>query len=495
MNILLIYPKFPDTFWSFQYALEFIGKKAANPPLGLLTVAAMLPEECHLKLVDENIQRLRNRDLQWADMAFISAMSVQRSAVETVIARCKKHNLPVVAGGPLFTEEVDYFPEVDHFILNEAELTLPPFLEDLANGTPQRIYQSDEFADMADSPVPAWELLDHSKYDCLSIQFTRGCPFDCDFCNITALLGRRVRTKSKTQIIAELDKMFEIGWTRSIFFVDDNFIGNKKILKQEILPAIIEWRKTHTVGAFITEASINLADDEELMEMMVDAGFGSVFVGIETPEELCLEECNKGQNRNRSLLDSVKILHRKGLEVMGGFIVGFDNDTDSIFQKQVDFIQQSGIITAMVGLLQALPGTKLYQRMEDENRIAEITSGDNVNGETNIVPVMEKTKLQQGYRQLLKDIYDPQPFYERVKVFLADFSFHPTGERRLQWAEIAAFLKSIVRLGLFGEEWRYYWNLVFWTAKHFPEKFALAIRCTIYGYHFRRVMKEHVVAG
>ncbi|MEE4193750.1 MAG: B12-binding domain-containing radical SAM protein, partial [Anaerolineae bacterium] len=492
MNILMIYPKFPDTFWSFQYALEFIGKKAANPPLGLLTVAAMLPKEWHLKLVDENIQHLHNRDLQWADMVFLSAMSVQRSAVENVIQRCQKHNLPIVAGGPLFTEEYEQFPGVDHFILNEAEITLPPFLADLANGTPQHVYKTAAFADMTDSPVPMWELLDHKKYDCLSIQFTRGCPFDCDFCNITALLGRRVRTKSKTQILAELDKMVEIGWTRSIFFVDDNFIGNKKILKEEILPAIIEWRKNKTLGAFITEASINLADDEALMEMMVAAGFGSVFVGIETPEETCLEECNKGQNRNRNLLDSVRILHQKGLEVMGGFIVGFDNDTESIFQKQVDFIQHSGIITAMVGMLQALPGTKLYQRMEDENRISMISSGDNVNGDTNIVTVMEKKTLQQGYNQLLHGIYAPKPFYERVKVFLADFSIHQIGERRLEWAEIAAFLRSVVRLGLFGEEWRYYWDLVFWTAKHFPEKFALAIRCTIYGYHFRRVMEEHV---
>ena len=495
MNILLIYPKFPDTFWSFQYALEFIGKKAANPPLGLLTVAAMLPEEWNLRLVDENIEHLRNRDLEWADMAFLSAMSVQRSAVENIIKRCQKHNLPIVAGGPLFTQEQEQFPSIDHFILNEAEITLPPFLEDLANGTPQRVYETTEFADMTTSPVPAWELLKHKKYDCLSIQFTRGCPFDCDFCNITTLLGRRVRTKSKEQIIAEMDKMVEIGWTRNIFFVDDNFIGNKKILKQDILPAIIEWRQDKTIGRFLTEASINLADDDELMEMMVEAGVGSVFIGLETPEETCLEECNKGQNRNRNLLDCVKILHEKGLEVMGGFIVGFDNDTESIFQKQVDFIQNSGIITAMVGLLQALPGTKLYQRMENENRIVGLNSGDNVNGETNIVTVMEKKTLQEGYNELLHNIYSPKPFYERVKVFLSDFTFHPGLVRRLEWAEIAAFIRSIVRLGLFGEEWRYYWDLVFWTAKHFPEKFALAIRCTIYGYHFRRVMEEHVVAA
>jgi radical SAM superfamily enzyme YgiQ (UPF0313 family) len=346
---------------------------------------------------------------------------------------------------------------------------------------------------MHTSPVPMWELLDIEKYDCLSIQFTRGCPFDCDFCNVTALLGHRVRTKTSVQVIAELDKMYSLGWRRNIFFVDDNFIGNKKIIKEEILPDIIQWRKGKDIGGFLTEASINLADDAVLMDQMVEAGFHSVFVGIETPEELCLEECHKTQNRNRNLIDAVKDLQRKGLEVMGGFIVGFDNDSENVFQNQADFIQNSGIVTAMVGLLQAPLGTKLYKKMEQDNRIKHLPSGDNVDGQTNIVPVMEMGKLQQGYRSLLSNIYDPKPFYDRVKVFLSDYKVHGGNERRLQWPEIRAFFRSVVRLGLFGKEWREYWHLVFWTIKHFPKKFALAIRCTIYGYHFRRVMESHVV--
>ena len=494
MKVLMVYPKFPDTFWSFQYALAFVGKKASNPPLGLITVAAMLPEEWELKLVDMNVQRLRNQDLEWADMLFISAMSIQRNSAEEVIHRAKQHQLTVVAGGPLFTQDLEYFPEVDHFILNEGEITIPPFLADLAAGTPQHIYQTDQFADMHQSPVPRWELIYISKYEALSIQFTRGCPFACDFCNVTALLGHQVRAKNSQQILAELNKIYDLGWRRGIFFVDDNFIGNKKLIKQEILPAIIEWRKNKEGTRFITEASINLADDDELMDLMIAAGFNSVFIGIETPEELSLEECHKTQNRNRSLMDSVKELQRKGLEVMGGFIVGFDNDDETIFDRQVEFIQNSGIVTAMVGLLQALPGTKLYEKLAKANRISNVASGDNVDGETNIVPVMELSKLKQGYHGLLDNLYQPKPFYARVRTFLAHFKYTPDNSHALEWAEIGAFFKSVVRLGLFGKEWKEYWHLIYWTLRYYPQKFALAIRFTIYGYHFRRVLEDHVKA-
>ncbi|MCD4753807.1 MAG: DUF4070 domain-containing protein [Anaerolineaceae bacterium] len=495
MKVLMVYPKFPDTFWSFQYALKFTGKKASTPPLGLITVAAMLPETWEIKLIDMNVQRLRNSDLEWADMVFISAMSVQRSAAENVIQRAKDHGVTVVAGGPLFTQEHESFAEVDHFVLNEAEITLPPFLVDLEAGNAKRVYQTDLFADMHLTPVPMWNLIDISKYDSLAIQFTRGCPFNCDFCNVTALLGHKVRAKNSQQILAELDMMYDLGWRRSIFFVDDNFIGNKKLIKQEILPAIIEWRKDKEGCGFLTEASINLADDEYLMDLMVAAGFHSVFVGIETPDEGSLEECNKIQNRNRNLMDSVKDLQRKGLEVMGGFIVGFDNDTESIFQRMEDFIQNSGIVTAMVGLLQAPLDTKLYARLEKENRITSLPSGDNVDGETNIVPVMEISKLKQGYRRLLDGLYQPKPFYQRVRTLLTELHLVKGNSKALEWSDIRAFFRSVVWLGLFGKEWKEYWSLIIWTMKNCPEKFAMAIRYTIYGYHFRRVLEEHVVAA
>lgn len=486
MNILLVYPRFPDTFWSFRHALRFVHKKASNPPLGLVTIAAMLPVEWHQKLVDLNIIDLKEQDLDWADFVFISAMIIQRDSAREVIARCKQHGKKIVAGGPLFTDEFDKFDEVDHLILNEAELTLPPFLADLEQGCPRHIYSSAEFADIQTTPVPQWNLLDFKSYDCMSVQFSRGCPFNCDFCNITVLLGHIPRTKTALQLVAELDSLYRLGWRRNVFIVDDNFIGNKKVLKQKILPALIEWRKDKVGCLFITEASINLADDEELMDLMVKAGFISVFVGIETPAEEGLTECHKGQNKNRNLVESVKRLQRAGIQVMGGFIVGFDSDGPSIFRRQIEFIQKSGIVTAMVGLLQAPYGTKLYQRMKNEGRLLETASGDNADGTTNIVPKMAPELLDQGYRQILKEIYSPKLFYERVKTFLKEYK-PPRMNVHIEKEEIIALLRSIYRIGIRGAERIYYWRLFFWTLFTQPQKFPMAITLSIYGYHFRRV--------
>ena len=362
MNILLIYPKYPDTYWSFKHALKFISKKASTIPLGLITVAALLPDKWNRKLVDLNVSSLKERDIKWADYVFISAMSVQLASVKQVIKQCLQLKAKIVAGGPLFTEEYRQFPEIDHLILNEAEITLPNFIYDLLNDKPKKIYRSDKFADITKSPMPDYSLLKSRKYATAGIQYSRGCPFDCEFCDITALFGRRVRTKTSAQIIAELDQLSQIGWKGSVFFVDDNFIGHKKKLKNELLPAVCNWMKSNNYPfRFITEASINLADDKELMDMMVKAGFDKVFVGIETPEEGCLIECNKLNNYNRDLIKCVNLIQHYGLEVSAGFIVGFDNDPPNIFQRQIDFIQKSGIITAMVGLLNAPRLSKLYR--------------------------------------------------------------------------------------------------------------------------------------
>ncbi|MBN1485984.1 MAG: B12-binding domain-containing radical SAM protein [Chloroflexia bacterium] len=491
MNVLLIYPQFPDTFWSFKHALKFVRKKAAHQPLGLLTVAALLPAEWEKRLVDINVTRLSDEDLAWADMAMISAMNVQRASAEDLIARCQEAGLRVVAGGPLFTAEHEQFSGVDHFVLNEAELTLPPFLEDLAQGCPQAVYSSSEFPDLQQTPAPLWELVDFDHYASMSIQFSRGCPYNCEFCNVTALFGHRPRTKTAGQIIAELDALYALGWRRGVFFVDDNFIGNKRQLKQEILPALIEWRRGKAGMPFNTEVSINLVDDKELMALMVEAGFETVFVGIETPDDDSLAECNKFQNRNRDLVESVKRIHRAGLQVQGGFIVGFDSDTPSIFERQIDFIQRSGIVTAMVGLLQAPHGTPLYERLKRENRLLEEMSGDNVDGSTNIVPKMSIETLRAGYKKILEHIYEPAHYYERIKTFLEEYR-SPRFASHMDPQYILAFFRSVYQLGIRGVERFHYWKLVFWTLLRRPRSFPLAITLAIYGFHFRRVCELHV---
>jgi radical SAM superfamily enzyme YgiQ (UPF0313 family) len=488
----MVYPEFPDTFWSFKYALRFVGKRASSPPLGLVTIAAMLPQDWQLRLVDLNIHPLKQEDLRWADLVFVSAMVVQRASALEVINRAKLAGKKIVAGGPLFTAEPEQFDLVDYLVLNEAEITLPRFLADLHEGCPQHLYTTDEYPDIQQSPVPLWRLVDMRYYDAMSIQFSRGCPYNCDFCNITVLLGHRPRTKTAAQIIAELDALYALGWRRNIFFVDDNFIGNKRVLKEEILPALIEWRKGKTGCQFITEASINLADDPELMKMMAQAGFYSIFVGIETPSEESLTECHKAQNRNRNLLESVKRLHHNGLQVMGGFIVGFDSDTPSIFERQIEFIQSSGIVTAMVGLLQAPYGTDLYRRLQKEDRLISDYSGDNADGLTNIIPKMNPKLLQAGYHYILEEIYSPAPFYRRVKSFLQDY--HPVRTPvHLELQEILAFFRSIYWLGIRGHERVEYWRLFFWALLKEPKKFALAITFSIYGHHFWKVFEQHIL--
>jgi radical SAM superfamily enzyme YgiQ (UPF0313 family) len=490
VNAILIYPECPDTFWSFKHALRFVRKKAASPPLGLLTVASMLPPDWAKRLVDLNVARLTREDLAWADCAFISGMTVQRESARQIIARCKEAGLRVVAGGPLFTTEHEQFEAVDHFVLNEAELTLPPFLEDLQKGEARRVYTTSEFADIQKTPRPLWELADLASYASVGVQYSRGCPYSCEFCNVTVLFGQKPRVKSASQVIADLNSLYDLGWRGGVFFVDDNLIGSSRHLKTELLPALIQWRKGKAGIGFSTQVSINLVDDEELMEMMVKAGFGSVFVGVETPEEESLAECSKKQNMNRDLVEDVRRIQRAGLEVQGGFIVGFDNDTPSTFDRLIDFIQKSGIVTAMVGLLQAPRGTRLYERLKQAGRLHEDMSGDNLDGTTNIIPAMDPVLLRNGYKRLVQRLYSTEAYYQRVKTFLREY--HPpkaSTPMNLDYPaeNVLAFISSIYRLGVVGEERVQYWKLFMWTLFRRPRSFPLAIRLVIYGYHFRKV--------
>jgi radical SAM superfamily enzyme YgiQ (UPF0313 family) len=493
MNILLVYPRYPDTFWSYRYALKFISRKASFPPLGLLTVASMLPFSWAKRLVDCNVRALNDQDLEWADIVFVSGMSVQKDSAEEIIRRGKQFGKKIVAGGPLFTAHSDEFDGIDHLVLNEAEITLPEFLSDLAAGNLKHVYTTDRWADITSTPIPSWDLISLNKYGSMNIQYSRGCPYDCEFCDITVLYGRVPRTKTSEQVTAELDALYDRGWRGGVFFVDDNFIGNKEKLRKVILPAMIEWmeKKRHPFN-LNTEASINLADDDDLMRLMTRAGFDTVFVGIESPNEESLIECKKIPNRNRNLVQSVKKVQRFGLEVQGGFIVGFDQDPASIFDRLVGFIQETNIVTAMVGLLNAPKGTRLYKRLLGEGRILTSMSGNNTDFSMNFLPQMNLRTLMEGYHKVLNQLYSPEEYYKRVKQFLKDYKPMTGRPFRFQSQYLRALIKSVFILGIAGKERIYYWRLFFWSLFNRPRMFPMAITFAIYGFHFRRVFEQYL---
>jgi radical SAM superfamily enzyme YgiQ (UPF0313 family) len=494
MKVLLVYPEYPITFWSFRYALSFISKKASFPPLGLLTIAALLPEEWELRLIDMNVRRLSDREILWADYVFVSAMIVQAESVKKVLDRCKSLGRKVVAGGPLFTTGYEeYAGMADHFVLNEAEKTLPLFLSDLKKGSAKKVYTSAGWADMTTSPVPMRELVRTRDYGAMNIQYSRGCPFDCEFCNITSLFGRVPRTKNKEQLIAELDNIHALDWKGCVFIVDDNFIGNKVKLKNEILPAMIQWMTRNDYPfTFTTEASLNLADDDELMRLMVEAGFDTVFVGIESPNEDSLDECGKRANQGRDMIASIRKMQQFGLEVQGGFIVGFDNDPPEIFDRMISFIQDSSVVTAMVGMLNALPSTKLHSRLTKEGRLLEHTSGNNTDFSINFMPSMEYGSLIKGYQRVMQNIYAPKQYYLRARTFLQNY--RPGSNRifHIRFNYIMALPKSILRIGILGKERFQYWKLFFWSLFRRPKLFPHAITLSIYGFHFRKMVQELV---
>ncbi len=486
MKALFIYPEVPDTFWSFKHALRFTSKKAAFPPLGLLTVAAMSPGSWEKRVVDMNVRPLEDADLMWADYAFISAMIVQKASVRDVVRRCREFGVKIVAGGPYFTTSDYEFSLIDHLVLNEAEITFPEFLKDLSMNRAKRVYSSDEKPDLKLTPVPAWELIDMNDYDSMLVQFSRGCPFDCEFCDITLLNGRKQRTKKTEQFIHEIDALYSRGWRGSVFVVDDNFIGIKPKAKA-MLRELIKWMASHgRPFHFFTEASLNLTDDPELMHLMASAGFNKVFVGIESPVKESLKEAHKVQNMNKDLVSAVRTLQKNGMEVMGGFIIGFDSDPDEIFDLQIDFIQKSGITIAMVGLLEVLPGTKLYKRMKAQGRLLSESTGNNTDGHLNFIPAMDREKLEQGYQRVLETIYSPRAYYERCITFLKNYKQKTVS--KITAYSIIAFFKSIWRIGIMNEANMrlVYWKLLLRSILINPKTFGEAVRMVIVGVHFRK---------
>jgi radical SAM superfamily enzyme YgiQ (UPF0313 family) len=488
MNALLVYPQYPDTFWSFKYALKFISKKAAFPPLGLLTVAAMLPDSWRKKLVDLNVEPLSDEHLAWADMVFLSAMIVQKESVQEIIKRCRAQGKKIVAGGPLFTTQHDQFEDVDHFVLNEAEVTLPLFLKDLADGQLQPVYSTEKRPDITQTPVPLWSLIDIKDYATMAIQYSRGCPFNCEFCDIIIMNGRVPRVKAPEQMQREFQALFDAGWRKSVFIVDDNFIGNTQRVKQ-LLPTLIEWQRDHRFPfTLLTEVSVNLARDEELMRLMSAANFFKVFLGIETPNQESLVECDKKQNTTGNLVEVVDTIHRHGMQVMGGFIVGFDHDPEDIFEMQMRFIQQVGVVTAMVGVLTALPQTRLWYRLKTEGRLLNDATGENTDGRLNFEPRMERAKLLEGYQKLLSALYSPKQYYQRIDTFLKNYT--PTARSRVTKEDLLAFMRSAWRLGVLSKARFRYWKLVVKT--FFLKRRALptAVELAIHGFHFEKIVKR-----
>jgi radical SAM superfamily enzyme YgiQ (UPF0313 family) len=494
MNALLIYPEFPETYWSFKHALRFLGKRAAQPPLGLMTVAALLPEAWCKRLVDTNVERLRERDLDWADVVLLSAMHIQRESLVAVVDRCRVLGLRTVVGGPIASSIPVEELKADHVVIGEAESLIAELARDLEQGTAKPAYQATERPPMETSPLPDLSLIKMHRYSTMAVQYSRGCPFNCEFCDIIEIYGRRPRTKAVAQVLAELDQLRAAGWREAVFIVDDNFIGNKGRAK-ELCAALAQWRSQYkTSFDFNTEASLNLADDPELMQLMKDAGFVSVFLGIETPDESGLIASNKLQNTRRSLLDGVATIQSYGMQVMGGFILGFDTDRDDIFDQMVDFIQKSGIPIAMVGLLQAMPGTQLFRRLWREGRILDAGHGDNTGDKLNFLPRMDATRLVEGYRSVLKRIYSCEAYYERVRLYLSRTQPRP-GERvsRQRWLTLAnarALVTSIVRQGVIGPQRLSYWKFLLAAATRYRRCFGSAMTLAVMGYHFQVMTRK-----
>lgn len=491
MKILLVYPCYPSTFWSFTHALDVMGKKAAMPPLGLLTIASMIEEGNELKLVDMNVESLNDEDILWADYVFISAMITQKDSAEETIQKCKSLEKKIVAGGPLFNNLYNEFPDVDYFILNEGEITIPLFMKDLKNGTPKKIYVSDERPDIREVPVPKWDLIDLNSYARMALQFSRGCPFDCEFCDIVNLNGRTPRVKDVEQFMRELNALYDRGWRSSIFIVDDNFIGNKAQGKL-LLKELIKWRKEKKYRwSFMTQISINMASDDELLALMRDAGFSTVFIGIETPSKGSLNECGKFHNQNRNMVDDVKKIYRYGMEVFGGFIIGFDNDDETIFDTQFQFIQETGIVVAMMGLLTALPGTKLYKRLYSENRIVSESSGDNLDFNLNFVPKLDREILINEYKKLLLKLYGVENYYARIFNFLKEYRHHT--DDKLTRNYLTGLIKVMYMLGIQDKNRFYFWKLFFTCIFQHPKSLPKVLTQAIFFAHFEEMYVNKII--
>lgn len=497
-NALLVYPEFETSFWSFKYALAYLGKKSSMPPLGLMTLAGMFPNHYNLRLVDMNIRPLHEEDLQWADIVCTSTMIVQRASLDNVITRAKRIGKPIVAGGPHPSSYWEEIQGVDYFLLGEVEETFSSFLQDLEQGKAQHIYIPKEKPAITRAPLPRYDLISMDEYASMLLQFSRGCPFDCEFCDITKLYGRIPRTKTNEQMLAEFQLLYDSGYRGSLFLVDDNFIGNRRDALR-FLKALIEWQRERNYPFNLdTEASMNLVEYPELMDAMVQAGFTSVFVGIETPTPEALITTKKKQNIGKNdpeyPLHAVQALQRKGLEVMAGFILGLDGDKSNMFDIHIEFIKQAGIPIAMEGLLTALKGTDLYIRLQREGRLRGDTTGTSVNAHLNFVPEMREQTLIEGYKTVLNTIYDPglKNYFERCWTLLQRLD-RTNAPSLMQTPITVKQMKTFIQASisqLFSQQGLAYITFLSKILVHKPQMIRTALALSAKGYHLRKVTEQ-----
>ena len=495
-NALLVYPEQPPSYWGANFAVKMLSIKAVFPPLGLLTVAAMFPPKYNLRVVDMNVAPLEESDLEWADLVFTSTMIVQRDSLQTVIDRCNRVGIPVVAGGAhptTYHEEID---GVDHFVLDEVEEIFPEFLRDLENGTAKAIYREPRKPDVTQTPVPRFDLIDMKNYHSMCVQFSRGCPFDCEFCDITKLYGRVARTKTPNQMVNEFETLYQLGWRGHLFLVDDNFIGNKREALKLLL-VIAEWQKSRGYPfTLFTEASVNLVRMDDLMDAMIEAGFNSVFLGIETPNPKALIKMKKPQNismrKENYLFNSVRKIQQKGMQVMGGFILGLDEDDEGVFGAQIDFIQETGIPMALIGLLSALKGTDLYMRLEAENRLLEVPIGT-TSMALNFKPEMDSRTLFDGYRRVTTTIYDPtlENYFKRCLTLLEHLKPIPYLLKPMSQNALYATIMG-VRRKLSANQVPAYMKFIAKVSKDHPRMLPEAIRLSALGYHFEKITSQQI---